>query len=113
MKKLPASALITALYCRLSRDDGTDAESNSISNQKTILSRYAQEHGFPNPKFYVDDGWSGANFSRPSFQEMIAEVDDGKVGTIIVKDMSRFGRDYLNVGMYTEMRFPEAGVRFI
>ena len=113
MKKKVHETLITALYCRLSRDDGTDAESNSISNQKTILGRYADEHGFPNPKFYVDDGWSGANFNRPSFQEMIADVDDGKIGTIIVKDMSRFGRDYLNVGMYTEMRFPEAGVRFI
>ena len=113
MKKKVHETLITALYCRLSRDDSTDAESNSISNQKTILSRYAQEHGFTNPKFYVDDGWSGANFSRPSFQEMIADVDDGKIGTIIVKDMSRFGRDYLNVGMYTEVRFPEAGVRFI
>ncbi len=113
MKKLPSESLTTALYCRLSRDDGTDAESNSISNQKAILSKYAQEHGFPNPRYYVDDGWSGANFNRPSFQKMIADIDDGRIGTVIVKDMSRFGRDYLNVGMYTEMRFPEMGVRFI
>lgn len=113
MKKRPTDALITALYCRLSRDDGTDAESNSISNQKTILSRYAEEHGFPNPRFYVDDGWSGANFNRPSFQDMITDAEGGRIGTIIVKDMSRFGRDYLNVGLYTEMRFPELGIRFI
>lgn len=113
MKKKPNESLITALYCRLSRDDGTDAESNSISNQKAILGRYAEEHGFPNPRFYVDDGWSGANFNRPSFQDMIADAEGGRIGTIIVKDMSRFGRDYLNVGFYTEMRFPEMGVRFI
>ena len=113
MMKKPNESLITALYCRLSRDDGTDAESNSISNQKAILGRYAEEHGFPNPRFYVDDGWSGANFNRPSFQDMIADAEGGRIGTIIVKDMSRFGRDYLNVGFYTEMRFPEMGVRFI
>ena len=113
MKKKPNESLITALYCRLSRDDGTDAESNSIRNQKAILGRYAEEHGFPNPRFYVDDGWSGANFNRPSFQDMIADAEGGRIGTIIVKDMSRFGRDYLNVGFYTEMRFPEMGVRFI
>ena len=104
---------ITALYCRLSRDDGGDAESNSISNQKAILNKYAAEHGFTNPRFYVDDGWSGANFNRPGFQEMLGDIEDGVIGTIICKDMSRFGRDYLNVGLYTEMTFPDAGVRFI
>lgn len=104
---------ITALYCRLSRDDGGDAESNSIGNQKTILSRYAADHGFSNTKFYVDDGWSGANFSRPGFEAMMSDVDDGLIGTIICKDMSRFGRDYLHVGLYTEVKFPEAGIRFI
>ncbi len=104
---------ITALYCRLSRDDGGDAESNSIGNQKTILSRYAAEHGFTSTKFYVDDGWSGANFSRPGFEAMMSDVDDGLIGTIICKDMSRFGRDYLHVGLYTEVKFPEAGIRFI
>ena len=104
---------ITALYCRLSRDDGGDAESNSISNQKAILNKYAAEHGFTNPRFYVDDGWSGANFNRPGFQEMLGDIEDGVVGTVICKDMSRFGRDYLNVGLYTEMTFPDAGVRFI
>ena len=104
---------IVALYCRLSRDDGGDSESNSIGNQKTILSRYAAEHGFSNTKFYVDDGWSGANFSRPGFEAMMSDVDDGLIGTIICKDMSRFGRDYLHVGLYTEVKFPEAGIRFI
>ena len=112
-RKAPPSNLITALYCRLSRDDGTDAESNSISNQKSLLSRYAQEHGYTHPQFYVDDGWSGANFNRPSFQRMINDIEEGKIGTVIVKDMSRFGRDYLNVGLYTEIRFPEAGIHFI
>ena len=112
-RKVSESNLITALYCRLSRDDGTDAESNSISNQKSLLSRYAQEHGYTNPQFYVDDGWSGANFNRPNFQRMISDIEEGKVGTVIVKDMSRFGRDYLNVGLYTELRFPEAGIHFI
>ena len=112
-RKTASDALITALYCRLSRDDGSDAESNSIGNQKAILSRYAQEHGYANTRYYVDDGWSGANFNRPDFQRMITDVEDGKISTVIVKDMSRFGRDYLHVGMYTDLRFPEAGVRFI
>ena len=114
MQKLkPSPDKITALYCRLSRDDGGDAESNSIGNQKTILSRYAADHGFSNTKFYVDDGWSGANFSRPGFEAMMSDVDNGLIGTIICKDMSRFGRDYLHVGLYTEVKFPEAGIRFI
>lgn len=103
----------TALYCRLSNDDGSEMESNSISNQKRILSEYAASHGFTNTHFYVDDGWSGANFDRPSVQALLEDVDKGIVSTIICKDMSRFGRDYLNVGMFTEMKFPEAGVRFI
>ena len=114
MPKLnPTPDKITALYCRLSRDDGGDAESNSIGNQKTILSRYVADHGFPNTKFYVDDGWSGANFFRPGFEAMMSDVDSGLIGTIICKDMSRFGRDYLHVGLYTEVKFPEAGIRFI
>ena len=104
---------ITALYCRLSRDDGGDAESNSIGNQKAILTKYAAEQGFVNTKFYIDDGWSGANFNRPGFQAMLSDIEDGIVGIVICKDMSRFGRDYLNVGLYTEMTFPQAGVRFI
>lgn len=104
---------ITALYCRLSRDDELEGDSNSIKNQKAILSKYASEHGFANLCFYVDDGYSGTNFNRPDFQRLINDVNDGKVGTIIVKDMSRLGRDYLKVGMYTEITFPEANVRFI
>ncbi len=104
---------ITALYCRLSVDDSLDGDSNSIKNQKAILSKYANEHGFTNPRFYVDDGYSGTNFNRPDFQRLLADVTDGSIGTIIVKDMSRLGRDYLKVGMYTEITFPEANVRFI
>ena len=109
----PTPDKTTALYCRLSRDDGGDAESNSIGNQKQILSRYAAEHGFTHTKFYVDDGWSGGNFNRPGFEAMMEDVDKGLIGTIICKDMSRFGRDYLHVGLYTEIKFPEAGIRFI
>ena len=104
---------IDALYCRLSRDDELQGDSNSIKNQKAILGKYAQEHGFTNPHFYVDDGYSGTNFNRPDFQRLMDDVNDGKVRTIIVKDMSRLGRDYLKVGFYTEITFPEANVRFI
>ena len=106
MKRNPNALRFTALYCRLSRDDGMDSESNSISVQKMILSKYAKEHGYDITKFYVDDGYSGANFDRPGFKEMLADADAGKIGTIIVKDMSRFGRNYLEVGLYTEKRFP-------
>lgn len=76
----------TALYCRLSRDDELQGDSNSIRNQKTILQKYADDNGFRNTQFYVDDGWSGTNFDRPDFQRMIADMDAGKIGTIIVKD---------------------------
>ena len=103
----------TALYCRLSRDDELQGESNSISNQKHILEAYAREHGFLNYRFIVDDGWSGANFDRPGFKELIDGVEDGEIKTVIVKDLSRLGRNYLQVGMYTEMVFPRKGVRFI
>lgn len=104
---------ITALYCRLSQDDGREGESNSITNQKEYLLRYAAERGFPNPKFYVDDGYSGTNFQRPSFLEMSADIEKGLVKTVIVKDLSRFGRNYIEVGSYSEIIYPEAGVRFI
>lgn len=104
---------ITALYCRLSRDDEQEGDSNSIVHQKEILSKYAKEHGFRNLETFVDDGFSGTNFNRPDFQRLMRKVDAGEVGTIIVKDMSRLGRDYLKVGVYTEITFPEAGVRFI
>ena len=104
---------ITALYCRLSQDDGREGESNSIVNQKEYLLKYAKEHGFPNPKFYVDDGFTGTNFDRPSFKEMSADIEKGLVKTVIVKDLSRFGRNYIEVGSYSEIIYPEAGVRFI
>ncbi|MCL2684325.1 MAG: recombinase family protein, partial [Synergistaceae bacterium] len=104
---------ITGLYCRLSRDDALQGDSNSIANQKTILSRYASENGFTNTRFYIDDGFTGTTFNRPGFQEMMGHTDEGRIGAIIVKDMSRFGRDYLKVGYYTEVVLPDAGVRFL
>ena len=107
------SEKITALYCRLSRDDELQGDSNSIVNQKNILSKYAKDNGFENPKFFIDDGVSGTTFEREGFQAMIAEVENGNVSTVIVKDMSRFGRDYLKVGFYTEVMFAEKDVRFI
>lgn len=104
---------ITALYERLSKDDDLQGESNSISNQKEFLSNYAREHGYINLKHYTDDGHSGRNFNRPAIKELIKDVEDGKVGTVIVKDMSRFGRNYLQVGFYTEILFAKKQVRFI
>ena len=104
---------ITALYPRLSHEDELQGESNSISNQKRILETYAKQNGFSNLRWYTDDGYSGANFQRPGFQAMLADIEAGKVVTVIVKDMSRLGRNYLQVGMYTEMIFPQKGVRFI
>ena len=103
----------TALYERLSRDDDLEGESNSIVNQKAILKKYADDNGFRNIEFFVDDGYSGTNFNRPDWLRLIAMVEEGKIGTVIVKDMSRLGRDYLQVGMYTEMVFPNADIRFI
>lgn len=103
----------TALYCRLSQDDGLDGDSNSIQNQKKILEQYAAEHRFPNPQFYVDDGYSGASFNRPDFQRLMADMEEGKIGTIITKDLSRLGRNQLHTGLYIEERFPMFGVRYI
>lgn len=108
-----ATEKITALYCRLSRDDELQGESNSIINQKAILKKYADDNGFKNTMFFVDDGYSGTNFNRPDWLKLTSLIDEGKVGVIIVKDMSRLGRDYLQVGMYTEMVFPNADIRFI
>ena len=102
-----------ALYVRLSRDDENEGDSNSIAHQIEILTRYAKEHGITNYKIYKDDGYSGTNFKRPGFQEMLADIEAGLVSMVIVKDMSRFGRNYLEVGLYTEIRFPEMGVRFV
>ena len=104
---------ITALYCRLSNDDDLQGESNSITNQKAILMEYAKKNGFRDPQFYIDDGWSGTNFNRPDFQRMITDMENGRVGTIITKDLSRLGRDYLMTGQYIEMIFPEYNVRYI
>nr|WP_251316214.1 recombinase family protein [Flintibacter muris] len=104
---------ITILYCRLSNEDLVDGESNSIANQRSILSSYAASHGFTNTKVLVDDGYTGTNFNRPGVREGLALVEQGLVGTWIVKDMSRFGRDYLQVGRFTEIVFPSYDVRFI
>ena len=103
----------TALYERLSRDDEQQGESNSILNQKKYLEDYARSNGFKNVRHFSDDGFTGTNFNRPGFQEMLEEVKAGNIETVIVKDMSRFGRNYLQVGFYTEMVFPDKGVRFI
>ena len=104
---------ITALYCRLSQDDGREGESNSIVNQRKLLQEYARSHHFKNLQVFVDDGWSGTNFDRPSFRQMEQMIEAGEVGTVIVKDMSRLGRNYLQVGMYTDIVFVENDVRFI
>jgi DNA invertase Pin-like site-specific DNA recombinase len=93
---------ITALYCRLSQEDMLQGESNSITNQKAILKKYAEENGFSNPVFYVDDGVSGTTFERDGFKAMMADVEAGKVGIVITKDLSRLGRDYLKTGELIE-----------
>ena len=103
----------TALYVRLSRDDENEGDSNSIAHQIEILTKYCKDHGITQHKVYKDDGFSGTNFNRPGFKEMLSDIEAGLVGAVIVKDMSRFGRNYLEVGLYTEIRFPEMGVRFI
>lgn len=113
LQQLNTDNKITALYCRLSRDDELQGDSNSITHQKEILKKYADDNGFRNTEFFVDDGYSGTNFDRPDWQRLNAKIDEGKIGTIIVKDMSRLGRDYLQVGIYTEMVFPNNDIRFI
>ncbi len=104
---------ITALYCRLSRDDGTDSESNSIGNQKKLLLQKAKELGLTDTKYYLDDGFTGTNFNRPGFQSLIDDIDMGYVSTVMVKDLSRLGRDYVSVGYYTDNYFPQHDIRFI
>ena len=113
MKKVRQQMRITALYCRLSRDDELSGESMSIQTQKTILEQYAKEHGLTNCQFFVDDGFSGTNFNRPDFQRMLALVEEDKVAVVCVKDLSRLGRNYLQTGLYTEVVFPEHDTRFI
>ena len=112
-KKYNYGGDVTALYARLSKDDDLVGDSNSIVHQKEILAKYAKEHGFSNCEFYIDDGFSGTNFNRPDFQRMMADAEEGKVSTVIVKDMSRFGRDYIMVGYYTEIYFSNLDIRFI
>ncbi|HBY2900717.1 TPA: recombinase family protein [Clostridioides difficile] len=104
---------ITAIYCRLSRDDGTETESNSIGNQKKMLTQKAKELGLTNTKYYVDDGYTGTNFNRPAFQELLDDIEMGYISVVIVKDLSRLGRDYVSVGHYTDNYFPEHNIRFI
>lgn len=103
----------TALYCRLSKDDGLEQDSSSIQTQKEMLTRYCRENGFIISGIYVDDGWSGTNTNRPEFQRMLSDIENGKINCVITKDLSRLGRNYLDTGAYTEVYFPEHGVRYI
>ena len=107
------SPLITALYCRLSLEDGKDNESMSISNQKLLLKDYAEKNGMFNCEFYVDDGFTGRNFNRPAFQRMICDIEAGRIGCVITKDLSRLGRNYIESGSYMEVFFPKHNVRYI
>ena len=111
--QLKSKEKITALYERLSRDDDLAGESNSIVNQKNMLENYANGNGFVNFEHYTDEGWSGGNFERPDWKRLVADIEAGKIGCVIAKDMSRIGWDYLQVGFYTEVMFREKGVRFI
>lgn len=111
--KLKQQDKITALYCRLSRDDEYNGDSMSIQNQKELLLKFANDNGYFNTEFFVDDGYTGTNFDRPDFKRLVEAVEDGKIGTVIVKDLSRFGREYLQTGFYTEMFLPDNDVRFI
>ena len=104
---------VTALYCRLSIEDGRDNESMSISNQKAMLRDFAEKNGFLDYEYYVDDGYTGRNFNCPSFQRMIADIEAGKVKCVITKDLSRLGRNYIEAGSYMEVFFPRHNVRYI
>lgn len=112
-RKNQSSQKITALYCRLSLEDGRENESMSISNQKLMLKDYAEKNGMFQYEYYVDDGYTGRNFNRPSFQRMIADIEAGKVGCVITKDLSRLGRNYIEAGSYIEIFFPRHNVRYI
>lgn len=112
-KKKKEQVGITALYCRLSRDDGAEGDSNSVMNQKRLLQKFTKENGLGNPRYYVDDGYTGTNFNRPGFQKLLEDIEMGYVSTVVVKDMSRLGRDYLQVGYYTDSYFPDHNIRFI
>lgn len=102
-----------AIYCRLSQDDGSAGESGSIQTQKTLLTQYCKEHGIHIADYYCDNGWSGTNFERPEFKRMINDIESGRINTVIVKDLSRFGREYAQMGLYIEHYFEQKGVRFI
>ena len=104
---------IAAVYCRLSQDDGSVGESGSIQTQKTLLTQYCQEQHIEIGDYYCDDGWSGTNFDRPEFKRMLDDIEAGTINLVIVKDLSRFGRDYAQMGLYIEHYFEEKGVRFI
>jgi len=104
---------ITALYCRLSQEDENKGDSNSIQNQRAILEKYAKDNGFENIQIFIDDGYSGVSFNRPDFQRLLEMMEQGKVATLITKDLSRLGRNYIEVGNYTEMLFPRWNVRYI
>ena len=101
------------LYCRLSLDDANVGESGSIQTQKIILSKYAKDNNFNVYKIYVDDGYSGLNFNRPAFNEMLGDIESGKINMVITKDLSRLGRDYIQTGYYTEIYFLDHKVRYI
>ena len=107
------SPMITALYCRLSLEDGKDNESMSISNQKLLLKDYAEKNGMFNCEFYVDDGFTGRNFNRPAFRHMISDIETGRISCVITKDLSRLGRNYIESGSYMEVFFPKHNVRYI
>lgn len=110
---VPMEKTQAAIYCRLSQDDGSLGDSGSIQTQKAILTQYCQEHHMEIVDCYCDDGWSGTNFDRPAFQRMIGDIEAGRVNTVIVKDLSRFGREYAQMGLYIEHYFEEKGVRFL
>ena len=103
----------TALYLRLSRDDELQGESSSITTQRSMLRLYAKEHHLNVIDEYIDDGWSGTNFDRPSFQRMIEDIEAGKINCVVTKDLSRLGRNYIMTGQYTELYFPSHNVRYI
>lgn len=112
-RKKQENQKITALYCRISLDDGGDNESMSISNQKLMLKEFAEKNGMFQYAYYVDDGYTGRNFNRPAFQRMIADIQAGKIGCVITKDLSRLGRNYIEAGSYIEIFFPKHNVRYI
>ena len=108
-----ASSVVAVGYLRLSREEANQGESSSITTQRTMITDYCNRNGINIVRFFADDGWSGGNFNRPGFQEMMRELEKGFVNTVITKDLSRLGRDYLQTGYYTEVVFPEHNVRFI